>query len=155
MGFSYSAFGLCCDFCGADKSTRKYVKKISCPYGYCQAWACCEVCRAEKKHMASSCANGTHKETCKKLHEDFVKKEQEKQNILDSGAFVRSAALGHGDLVKVLFTNKEGEEKAAFMTVENYRKIELGVTATLEDFEIICMSKNTDIYDSQGLEVSA
>jgi hypothetical protein len=67
MGFSYSAYGLCCDFCGADHTTRKYVKKIDCPYGFCQAWATCDQCRAAKKHMASSCTNEdkTHKELCK------------------------------------------------------------------------------------------
>lgn len=66
MGFAYSAFGLCCDFCDHDSRDRKYVKKIECPYGYCQAWACCDVCRAEKKHMQCSCnpAKITHKEYC-------------------------------------------------------------------------------------------
>lgn len=67
MGFSYTAYGLCCDFCNADKSTRKYVKKLSCPYGYCQAWACCDECRAKKLHQMCSCnrENKTHKEFCK------------------------------------------------------------------------------------------
>ena len=66
MGFSYGYWGLCCDFCGAQRNTRKYVKKLECPYGYCQAWACCDKCRAEKKHMQSSCTNEikTHKEEC-------------------------------------------------------------------------------------------
>ena len=67
MGFSYGYFGLCCDFCGAQRNTRKYVKKISCPYGYCQSWACCDICRAKKLHMQSSCTNEekSHKELCK------------------------------------------------------------------------------------------
>ena len=67
MGFSYGYWGLCCDFCGAQRNTRKYVKKIDCPYGYCQAWATCDLCRAKKLHMASSCTRGeeTHKELCK------------------------------------------------------------------------------------------
>ncbi len=69
MGFSYGYFGLCCDFCGAQRNTREYVKKIECPYGYCQAWACCNVCRVKKLHMQSSCTNEekTHKEHCKIL----------------------------------------------------------------------------------------
>lgn len=81
MGFSYSAYGLCCDFCDHDKSTRKYVRKIQCPYGFCQAWACCDVCRAEKKHMASSCTpeKKTHKEICKvRMIEYDIKKLNEK-----------------------------------------------------------------------------
>ncbi len=78
MGFSYSSYGLCCDFCNHDKSDRKYVVKISCPYGYCQAWACCDVCRAEKKHMQSSCRVDklTHKEYCKKAALDFDKDQE-------------------------------------------------------------------------------
>lgn len=155
MGFCYSANGLCCDFCNADHSTRKYVRKIKCPYEYCQAWACCDQCRSEKKHMSSSCAEGTHKETCKELATRADKKEQEKQAILDAGHFVRIAALGHEDQVKVIFANKEGKEKAAWMTQKEYRKYPLGVTKTLEDFEILRMTYNTDIYDSEGLEVTA
>jgi len=27
MGFSYGYWGLCCDFCGAQRNNRKYVKK--------------------------------------------------------------------------------------------------------------------------------
>ena len=81
MGFSYGHFGLCCDFCSAQHNTRKYVKKIDCPYGYCQAWACCDVCRAKKLHMACSCTpeQKTHKEYCKpKMIEYEIEKLNEK-----------------------------------------------------------------------------
>ncbi len=69
MGFSYSAFGLCCDFCDHDKSDRSYVRKIKCPFNWCQAWAICDQCKALKKHLLSSCSNEqkTHKEICKQL----------------------------------------------------------------------------------------
>jgi len=83
MGFSYGYWGLCCDFCGFQRNTREYVKKIACPYGYCQAWACCDKCFAEKKHHYSSCSleKKTHKEHCKKAAIDFDKeKELEVQN---------------------------------------------------------------------------
>jgi len=153
MGFSYGYYGLCCDFCGAQRDTRKYVKKLECPYGYCQAWACCDQCRAEKKHMQSSCtpARQTHKEFCKAAMIKHDKAEQEKQAILDAGHFIRIAALGHEDEVKVIFVNKEGTEKAAWMTTEEYRKYPLGVTKTLEDFKILRMTYNTNIYDAEGL----
>lgn len=73
MGFSYSAFGLCCDFCYHDKSDRLYVKKINCPYGFCQSWAICDQCFKLKKHFQSSCTNEnkTHKEICKKRSNDL------------------------------------------------------------------------------------
>lgn len=67
MGFSYSKFGLCCDFCG-NSSPEFNVKKINCPYGFCQAWACCKNCQAKKLHLRSSCVkNGelNHKDYCK------------------------------------------------------------------------------------------
>lgn len=70
MGFSYSAYGLCCDFCDHDRmDNRKYVKKIPCPYNWCQAWACCDVCFGKKLHLQSSCTNEKtpHKEICKEL----------------------------------------------------------------------------------------
>lgn len=56
MGFSYSINprtgrqSLACDFCG----TSGGVRKIRCPYGYCQAWATCPACRKAKKHNVSS-----------------------------------------------------------------------------------------------------
>lgn len=40
MGFSYTYLGLCCDFCN-NSGSKKNVKKIPCPYGFCQTWACC------------------------------------------------------------------------------------------------------------------
>ena len=55
MGFSYSCFGLCCDFCDHDKSTRKNIYKLKCPFGYCQDWAICDKCRKLGKHKFSSC----------------------------------------------------------------------------------------------------
>lgn len=66
MGFSYSQFGLCCDFCGESKPEFN-VKKIHCPYGYCQAWACCKNCKAKKLHLVCSIGSTTktHKEICK------------------------------------------------------------------------------------------
>lgn len=51
MGFSYNHLGLCCDFC-SNAGPKGNVRKIACPYGYCQAWACCETC---KKAKCSTC----------------------------------------------------------------------------------------------------
>lgn len=53
MGFSYNHLGLCCDFC-SNAGPKGNVRKISYPYGYCQAWACCETCKKKGKHKFSS-----------------------------------------------------------------------------------------------------
>ena len=64
MGFSYTHLGLCCDFCN-NSGSQQNVRKISCPYGFCQAWACCNVCFEKKRHLQSSCNKKPHKESCK------------------------------------------------------------------------------------------
>ena len=66
MGFSYTSLGLCCDFCSNSGSLYN-VRKISCPYGYCQAWACCSTCFKAKKHLQSSCTpeKMSHRKYCK------------------------------------------------------------------------------------------
>jgi hypothetical protein len=78
MGFSYSHLGLDCDFC-SNSGPQQNVRKIACPYGYCQHWACCNICFKAKKHLMSSCANGTHKDTCKFLAIEFDKRQKEKE----------------------------------------------------------------------------
>lgn len=57
---------LCCDFCGGfkgqdvyGKTVIKWVRKIPCPYGYCQAWATCDLCYAQGKHKEHSSADPT------------------------------------------------------------------------------------------------
>ena len=74
MGFSYSHFGLCCDFCGHSEPEYN-VNKIPCPYGYCQAWACCKYCHEKKKHLVCSIGKTErrHSDICKTLSEYFVK----------------------------------------------------------------------------------
>ena len=94
MGFSYSTnqytchMCLDCDFCGKNKSEmvdygktkldsegypikklNTWVKKINCPYGWCQAWATCNECFKLGKHKSWSSANpsndGKNHESCK------------------------------------------------------------------------------------------
>ncbi len=77
MGFSYTHLGLCCDFCN-NSGPQQNVRKIACPYGWCQAWACCNVCKKAKKHLQSSCSreNKTHKESCKFFAMEYDKAQQ-------------------------------------------------------------------------------
>ena len=69
MGFCYDSQGLlCCDFCGKSGEVRK----IACPYNWCQHWATCADCRHEGKHHVASCGGGgTHAEVCKQASADF------------------------------------------------------------------------------------
>ena len=53
MGFSYVIYNgkqyLSCDFCGGfikDGHTKSVVKK-PCPFGYCQAYATCNICNSK------------------------------------------------------------------------------------------------------------
>lgn len=72
MGFSYTQYGLACDLCPAYLPSAK-IKKVPCPFGYCQAWAACEVCRESGKTNQCSCTpeKATHKQVCKPLAEKF------------------------------------------------------------------------------------
>ena len=99
MGFSYSTnqytchMCLDCDFCGKNKSEmvdyghfkldsegypikklNTWVKKIDCPYGWCQAWATCNECFKLGKHKSWSSANpsndGKNHESCKARMEE-------------------------------------------------------------------------------------
>jgi len=89
MGFSYGYNGLCCDFCDKD-DPQLNVKKIPCPYGFCQAWACCNKCFKQKKHLSASVGiieNGklvtkSHKDHCKQASIDFDKKQSMKIGVL-------------------------------------------------------------------------
>lgn len=61
---------LSCDFCGKSNwqlngyasGKKTWVKKIACPYGYCQAWATCNECHNKGKDKEyASCGFGDEK----------------------------------------------------------------------------------------------
>jgi hypothetical protein len=90
MGFTYAVNPhtgrecLACDFCNAyrgDEKGTKWVRKIPCPYGYCQAWATCDKCYAEGRHKVSSCGAEPTKnhEGCKKAHEEFEREHRARE----------------------------------------------------------------------------
>ncbi len=66
MGFSYGLnyktgkYQLACDFCGNIGGVRK----IKCPYGYCQPYAVCLECKKAKRHLLLNTSNANHK-NCK------------------------------------------------------------------------------------------
>jgi len=148
MGYSYSQYGLCCDFCGASKTTDQ-VRKINCPYDYCQAWACCTHCKQKKLYLRSSCEpEKLHKDYCKLEAEKTRLRENERQKLLDDGHFLRIAALSHGDKVKVLFRNLKKEEIAVFMTHLEYDRIPILANAKLEDYKILYHAESNNIHDA-------
>lgn len=102
MGFSYSSNGLCCDFCGKSNPLDN-VKKIPCPYGWCQAWACCKSCHAKKLHLRSSSGGTVHKDTCKKLRQEYDAKHKTREELIKAKELVRKSATSQGDQVRVTF----------------------------------------------------
>lgn len=137
----------CCDSCG-----NAPAKKHRCPYGYCPSCYLCEKCWQELK--ASGKWKEAHK-NCKAGHLAFMAKLQTEQDTLNAGYYVRCSALGFDDLlgvgnrVKVIFRNKERKEIAYWMNGETYNAIELGITATPEDYMQhgdITPALNTNIY---------
>lgn len=124
----------CCDFCG------KYpAKRVRCPYNYCQKWAICADCRKAGKARLSSCGNGTHKEICYPRHLAFVAQQEQEKALLETGAFVRCAALNQDvkdgvQITRVCFRDKHGKEKYAHMADTTYHAIDYGVLATPEDY---------------------
>lgn len=176
MGFSYGTnpltgySALCCDFCGNCKGETgengeriTLVTKKKCPYGYCQSWATCNQCAKLGKHKAeSSTGFDTDPEKdkelrknhagCKPAHEEYTQARAVEKQALDSGKWIRTSALGYGDQVKVIFRNKDGQEKAYFMHCWTYGVIPLLQLATPEDYakiDKIELAQNTDIYDGE------
>ena len=83
MGFSYTYLGLCCDFCN-NSGSKENVHKIACPFGWCQSWACCNVCYKDKKHLVNSCNGQSHKDYCKFKALDF---DQERLKSVQASEF--------------------------------------------------------------------
>lgn len=79
MGFSYVGRALCCDFCGGFTGDAKgtiQVRKMPCPYGYCQAWATCHGCRLKGTHKKIASVEFGNKELNKNhegCHIEMVK----------------------------------------------------------------------------------
>jgi len=79
VGFTYCEGRLCCDFCDAHGQSAG-VRRMRCPYGYCQDWATCADCRKLGKHKVSSNGGrGTHREICRPLSEQSAAEERRRQ----------------------------------------------------------------------------
>ena len=111
MGFCYGTNYrtgrqcLACDFCSKADGT---VKKIPCPYGWCQAWATCAICKKQGKHKYGSMgiANVT-KEEEQKLRDNHAQcklRKQESERKLDT--------FKRGGLHLYIFHDAHGEHPA-------------------------------------------
>jgi len=153
MGYSYDASGrLCCDVCDKSGGVRKY----RCPFGYCPAIALCPTCKETHPHYISKKAH--REQGCEEQSRLFDQHEQEKNQLIASGKFVRCAALKHYiagiDRDKVIFRGKDGAEQAYWMSPETYKAIPWFENATPEDYMKhgeVQQAANTDIYDSEEL----
>ena len=124
-----------CEF-GFDNCSHTKCKAIKCPWGYCQRYYACPNCYKQAKQAHKQKHNKSNNDTCYIGSIEHKKKETEKQNILDSGAFVRCSALAkEGNTIHVLFRNEEDETVGYFMSAEAYHSIPYGVNATIEDYK--------------------
>lgn len=138
---------LCCDFCN-DYPARK----IKCPFGYCQAYAMCKRCRAEnkgKKYKEEHRARG-----CEKNHLEFIRLENEREEMLRRGEYLRVCASSVEQGVKVLFENKDKDIKAFLMSANTYHQIPLFQNVTPDNFRAFGTLRkmaNLDIYNREGI----
>jgi hypothetical protein len=124
MGFSYALHPisgrrlLCCDFCGGFRGWDgvKWVRKMACPFGWCQHYATCDKCAVAGKHKAAE----THK-GCKENAAHHAARQAREAEILQSGKLVLRACLASDDdRVKALFRGAGNAERAYVMSAEIY-----------------------------------
>ena len=114
---------------------RTHCRAVRCPYGWCKRYYVCPSCMAEfkaehKRLHAKGCSCDVSAQASKARNE-------QKQNILSSGAYLRCWAIGKPEGVHVGFKNATGDERVYIMESKTYGVIPLGVPATVEDYEKI------------------
>ena len=80
----------------------------------------------------------------------FYREERVRMMLLDAGKLVRASALGHGEMVKVWFQEKNGEGKYFLMGTDTYRAFPLVTALTVEDFAAVgpvVEATVPDLYD--------
>jgi hypothetical protein len=133
---------LVCDSCGDIPS-----RKRKCPYGWCVPASLCNKCFATIRDKLEE----MHAE-CKQRSINFNLRIKDRQDLMDRGFYLRTSALSHGNFVKVIFVNKEGERKAYWMDKGTYRSFGLLDNLTPVDFAkrgYIEECKNTILHDPE------
>lgn len=132
MGYCYSFEGLlCCDICGKTGNVRK----VKCPFGWCQSIAACPDCRKSHSHEFGKAAHQAL--GCEKYSKDFDAKERLKDQLMASGQAVRCSALSSPtdsdpERVHVLFRTASGACIGFFMATATYHAYPL-LTPTVPD----------------------
>jgi len=121
---------LCCDNCGKSGG----VKKFKCPFGWCQARALCPECTKELKPKSKEYRAKHRAKGCETAEKRFQDEKELRASLLASGKWIRKAAVGVDEGVKVWFSRQDGSELEAIMSRETYRSIPLITPATLEDY---------------------
>jgi hypothetical protein len=129
MGYCYSGGKLCCDVCGSTGNVRK----IKCPFNWCQPIALCPACKATNKYHTKAVHISMG---CDQREREFDERERRTKAILANGLPVRWSAMGTDDgRVHVIFRNKNFEVKEAYyMSKKTYDAIDLLEPATPEDY---------------------
>lgn len=120
-------------------------KAHKCPYNYCQRYYSCNNCWQQVKSEWKQ----AHAK-CEPAHREFVERQQKQAELIESGKYLRCAALGHGGYVKVIFRGKD-DEIAYLMAPETYHAYPYLEPTTPEDYAkvgTILRAENTDIYAS-------
>lgn len=151
MGFCYPGKKLVCENCGAAEGTTR---KRRCPSGYCYPAALCKKCWADKTIRAKFNAFHIEHKCAEKMQESRNKKDRE-VTLMDSGIFLRCAALNTNDgRVHVIF-RQHYREIGKYMAKETYAAIGLGEIATIDDFEKIegkpLEDAPTEFYPAKGV----
>jgi hypothetical protein len=128
MGFCYQGKKLVCDICG-----HAGARKMKCPVGWCQAYACCPSaeCKAKlAKHRREVC-----QVKCREHSARFKAEREQEAKLLADGQAVRCAAMSQPDgSVLVLFRYADGSSVGKFMAPEVYHKHPMAVPRVIADY---------------------
>jgi hypothetical protein len=134
MGYSYTLSGqLCCDGC----DNAGGVRRVRCPFNYCQPAALCPDCRAREPKGAAR--KRQHAE-CERLSTLFHARARRETELLAAGFAVRCSALAvdrpEGPRVHVLFRKADGSCLGFYMTRAAYDSRPLFEPSIPGDYDI-------------------
>lgn len=125
MGFTYAVSNngrqyLCCDFCGKSKINGLTVRKIRCPFRWCQAYATCQNCKhlnTKEAHIKNDC------DIYAKFHD---LKDEFKNRKLNDGLFLNVCNDTVQEGIKATFKDKNGKEIIKIVTEDVYNQNKQG-----------------------------
>lgn len=133
-------------------------KAHRCPFNWCQRYYICSNCWALPK-IKKAFSKAGH-ESCRANSEKQAIKTAQKETLLNSGAWLRVAALSTDKIVNrvhVIFRNGKNEERGFIMKHETYDAYPLGENITLPDYQKIepdMPEATTNIYEFSNTETT-